>query len=288
MRVIRKVKLTEADANPLDVAVSETTSTELVMQAILKAVGSESGAICEYNQILTLIEKADNLPNKDKIKETIEDIKHEEEKHMAQLNECAKLFDKLKAGLEDGAEEFSSGEDKEAEKDKKIDEKESVKESLTEAVKTDRNYSTSAIMDIIVSKYDLSTEDYDNIQSYFYTTQDEITGDEVNSGLNKLKGEPYKFDDAEIVDLEKAIEQSVNPKEERLAEFKDDVENDIYYIKNLVAEDIHTVRAAEKLNELAENLANEYMNLYDGDENTLWTLKYVPDGESIGNKKLLH
>lgn len=281
MRVIRKVKLTEADANPLDVAVSETTSTELVMQALLKAVGSESGAICEYNQILTLIEKADNLPNRTKIKETIEDIKHEEEKHMAQLNECVKLFDGLKAGLEDGTEEFNSGEDKE-------DEKESVKESLTEAVKTDRNYSVSAIMDIIVSKYDLSTEDYDNIQNYFYTVQDEITGDEVNSGLNKLKGEPYKFDDAEITDLEKAIEQSVNPKEERLAEFKDDVENDIYYIKNLVAEDIHTVRAAEKLNELAENLASEYMNLYDGDENTLWTLKYVPNGESIGNKKLLH
>jgi len=271
--------LTEADANPLDKAVSETTSDELVMQAVLKAIASESGAICEYNQILTLIENTDSLPDKEKIKATIEDIKHEEEKHLEQLHECAKLFKDLKPGLEDGAEEFDKGEDNSAVK-------EEVKESiLTESIveKTPdntRRFDPDVLVDIILRNFDPDEMAADKIINLF-NIEDELTAEEVDKLLSQVK-EILNILPEHMETLENLIIQSKDPVVDRVKEFKEDIDSDIYSIKSL-SDEVITIAAKNKL----IDVANQLLEIeYNGDKNTVWTLKYG-NNENLQNKKII-
>lgn len=279
--------LTEGDANPLDTAVTETTADELVMQSILKAIASESGAICEYNQILTLIENANSLPDKDKIKATVEDIKHEEEKHLEQLHECAKLFDGLKDGLEDGAKEFDEGEDNTKEDtETEAETKEEVKESvLTESVQektpdNTRKFSSDAILDIILTNFDPTSNTESAIYNLF-AVDDELTAEEVDARLTQVQ-QLLNISPENMEKLEVLIIKSTDPVADRVREFKEDMEGDIYSIKTL-SDEVTTVAARNRLIDIANQLSEIQ---YDGDKDTIWTLKYG-NTDNLNNKKII-
>lgn len=266
--------LIETDANPLDAAVGETTSKELVMQAILKAIASESGAICEYNQILTLIDKADSLPDKDKIKATIDDIKHEEEKHLEQLHECAKLFGELKSGLKDGEKEFINGEDNGQEKQTaKEDVKESILiESIVEKTPDNtRKFDQDIIVDIILRNFDPDEMAADKIVELF-NTEDELTAKEVDEKLLQVK-EILNILPEHLETLENLIIQSKDPVVDRINEFNSDLASDIYYIKQLATDTVVTAAACDRLNDIADELETNLQ--YDGDKDITW-LKVKP------------
>lgn len=279
------ILLTEADANPLNTAVEETTSDELVMQSILKAIASESGAICEYNQILTLIENSNSLPDKDKIKATIEDIKHEEEKHLEQLHECAKLFDGLKNGLEDGAKEFDEGEDNTTE-EKADEQKEEVKESvLTESVEektpdNTRRFDSDTILDIILTNFD-PTETTESAIYKLFEIDEELTAEEVDERLTQVQ-QLLNISPENMEKLEVLIIQSKDPVVDRVQEFQNDINDDIYSIKSL-SDEVTTVAAKNRLIDVANQLSEIQ---YDGDKDTIWTLKYG-NTENLQNKKII-
>ena len=278
------IPLKEADANPLDKAVEETTSNELVMQAILKAIASESGAICEYNQILTLIENTDSLQDKDKIKATVEDIKHEEEKHLEQLHECAKLFNDLNDGLEDGAKEFSNGEDNT--NTKEVEEQEKVKESvLTESVQekipdNTRKFSSEDIFYTILKNFDPTETATVEIERLF-NNDEELTAEEVDQRLAQVQ-QLLNISPENMETLEVLIIKSKDPVVDRVNEFQNDINDDIYSIKSL-SDEVTTVAAKNRLIDVANQLSEIQ---YDGDKDTVWTLKYG-NTDNLQNKKII-
>lgn len=277
MRVIHKTKLTESDANPLDSAIAETTSKDLVKEALLKAVASESGAICEYDQLLTLITKAGNsLQGKNKIQKTIEDLKREEEKHLAQLNEALKLFDDIAEGLEAGEEEAKSGEDKEEVKESVLT------ESIVEKVPDNsRGFDSDTILDIILNNFDPTNESETAIYRLFSEPAD-LTASEVDAKLEQVK-QILNISPEHMEALEQMIMASKDPIVERVKEFQDDIQSDADYIK-MMAENVTTIAAHKGLTALVNNLAEIH---YDGARDTVWEMSKLNNLESTANINIL-
>lgn len=277
MRVIHKTKLIESDANPLDSAIAETTSKDLVKEALLKAVASESGAICEYDQLLTLITKAGNsLQGKNKIQKTIEDLKREEEKHLAQLNEALKLFDDIAEGLEAGEEEAKSGEDKEEVKESVLT------ESIVEKVPDNsRGFDSDTILDIILNNFDPTNESETAIYRLFSEPAD-LTASEVDAKLEQVK-QILNISPEHMEALEQMIMASKDPIVERVREFQDDIQSDADYIK-MMAENVTTIAAHKGLTALVNNLAEIH---YDGARDTVWEMSKLNNLESTANINIL-
>jgi hypothetical protein len=231
MRFIPKKKevLTETDINPLEANSVDLSYDEQYVQAIMKAVASESGAIVEYEQILALEPNVTKYSLVELFHDTLVDIKDEEIKHLAQLNTQLSKAPSLKDSYRDGKEEADSGEDKSEESSDEND-KEEQKEStdLTESVETikenvpqDRTYDSDNIAQLIAGKYQLTDEQYEHIRDLLDPLyDDEISAEDVDRGLEKVFAE-YEFTQEEREEIENIIITSAsNPMGDRQQEFK--------------------------------------------------------------------
>lgn len=268
----RKRVLVEAEANPLEKDVVFSDSDRLLKEALLKAVASETSAIVEYGQIQAL--EADANPKYAKaVHETLIDIKAEEEKHMAQLTECLKIFPEIDENFEKGEKEYKTGEDISTE------EKKESNKVVKESVEPNRLYKAEAIVDVISTMYQLSDDEYDDILSIFYTGEDELEAYEVDKGIQKFATQ-YELTPEEVAELEQAINNSIDPNTERQEDFKSDLDFDIDRIRNL-AEESYTVAARDRLLDLALKL--EQIE-YNGDKNTEWRRDRI---YTTNNKKII-
>ena len=281
MRFIPKKKevLTEADINPLDVNSVDLSYDEQYVQAIMKAVASESGAIVEYEQILALEPNVTKDSLIELFHDTLVDIKDEEIKHLAQLNTQLSKAPSLKDSYKDGKEEADSGEDK-SEENTNENEKEEQNESsdLTESVKTikenvpqDRTYDSDNIAQLIASKYQLTDEQYEHIRDLLDPLyDDEISAEDVDRGLEKVFAE-YEFTPEEREEIENIIVTNAsNPMGDRQQEFKDEIGYDINTLEDMI-EDFNTYAAQRRIREVIEELkAIEYK----GEKDIAWNPKY--------------
>lgn len=268
----RKKILVEAEANPLENDAVFSDSDRLLKEALLKAVASETSAIVEYEQVQAL--EADANPKYAKaIHETLIDIKAEEEKHMAQLTECLKVFPEIDENFEKGEKEYKTGEDDSTEETKESN------EDIKESVEPNRLYKAEAIVDVISTMYQLSDNEYDDILSIFYTGEDELEAYEVDKGIQKFAAQ-YELSPEEITELEQAINNSIDPNTERQEDFKSDLDFDIDRIRNL-AEESYTVAARDRLLDLALKL--EQIE-YNGDRDTEWRQDRI---HTTNNKKII-
>ena len=281
MRFIPKKKevLTEVDINPLEANSVDLSYDEQYVQAIMKAVASESGAIVEYEQILALEPNVTKDSLVELFHDTLVDIKDEEIKHLAQLNTQLSKAPSLKDSYRDGKEEADSGEDK-SEKSSDEDNKEEQKEStdLTESVETikenvpqDRTYDSDNIAQLIAGKYQLTDEQYEHIRDLLDPLyNDEISAEDVDRGLEKIFAE-YEFTPEEREEIENIIVTSAsNPMGDRQQEFKDEIGYDINTLEDMI-EDFNTYAAQRRIREVIEELkAIEY----NGDKDVAWNPKY--------------
>ena len=281
MRFIPKKKevLTEADTNPLDVNSVDLTYDEQYVQAIMKAVASESSAIVEYEQILAIEPHvtSENLVNI--FHDTLEDIKNEEIKHISQLNTKLAEAPSLKDGYKDGEEEADSGVDKENEEENtedNVEEKEEQKESiqLTEAVIAGRYYAPDNIMDALSDRFKLSDEQYEEIRNIVdvYGNGDDVSAEDMNNAVQKI-AQKYEFSDDEIPELEAVINSTIDPREDRKTEFNDELAFDINTLEEIM-NSLSTSSAQQRVNRIIDELkAIEY----DGASNKRWNVKYHGD-----------
>ena len=288
MRFIPKKKLLiEADANPLEVNSVDLSYDEQYTQAIMKAVASESSAIVEYDQILAIEPHVSKKSLVDLFHDTLIDLKHEEIKHLAQLNEKLSQTPNLKDSYEDGTEEAKSGKDKNDETKDDTRNEEKVNESKklqTESTKLDENvpenrtYDAENIAQLIASKYTLTDEQYaDIINLLDPLSLNELSAEDVDRGLAKLV-DKYKFTQEEKEEIEQFIvDNANNPKGDRIKEFKNDLEYDINTLKDLLDE-FNTYAAQQRVKRLIAELKELE---YDGSDDIGWNPKY----HNFNNKK---
>lgn len=288
MRFIPKKKLLiEADANPLEVNSVDLSYDEQYTQAIMKAVASESGAIVEYEQILAIEPHVSKKSLVDLFHDTLIDIKDEEVKHLAQLNEKLSQTPSLKDSYEDGTEEAESGKDKNDETKDDTGNEEEVNESkelqtestkLDENVPEDRTYDAENIAQLIASKYTLTDEQYEDIIDLLDPLSlNELSAEDVDRGLAKLV-DKYKFTQEEKEEIEQFIVDNANdPKGDRIKEFKNDIGYDINTLENLLDE-FNTYAAQQRVKQLIAELKELE---YDGSDDIGWNPKY----HNFNNKK---
>lgn len=288
MRFIPKKKLLiEADANPLEVNSVDLSYDEQYTQAIMKAVASESSAIVEYDQILAIEPHVSKKSLVDLFHDTLIDLKHEEIKHLAQLNEKLSQTPNLKDSYEDGTEEAKSGKDKNDETKDDTRNEEKVNESKklqTESTKLDENvpenrtYDAENIAQLIASKYTLTDEQYEDIINLLDPLSlNELSAEDVDRGLAKLV-DKYKFTQEEKEEIEQFIvDNANNPKGDRIKEFKNDLEYDINTLKDLLDE-FNTYAAQQRVKRLIAELKELE---YDGSDDIGWNPKY----HNFNNKK---
>ena len=281
MRFIPKKKevLTEADINPLEANSVDLSYDEQYVQAIMKAVASESGAIVEYEQILALEPNVTKDSLVELFHDTLVDIKDEEIKHLAQLNTQLSKAPSLKDSYRDGKEEADSGEDKSEENSDESD-KEEQKESseltesvqeIKEAVPQDRTYDSDNIAQLIAAKYELTDEQYEDILDLLDPLRDdEISAEDVDRGLERIAGK-YEFTPEEKEEIEnEIIAKASNPMGDRKEEFKDDISFDINTLEDML-ENFNTYAAQQRVKKVIEELkAIEY----NGEKNIAWNPKY--------------
>lgn len=271
MRFIPKKKeiLTEADINPLEVNSVDLTYDEQYVQAIMKAVASESSAIVEYEQILAIEPHvtSENLVNI--FHDTLEDIKNEEIKHISQLNTKLAEAPSLKDGYKDGEEEAESGVDKENESEENNEEikQEESTEDLTEAVEEGRYYEPANVMDALSDRFDLNDEQFDDISKIIdvYGNNEELTADEMDKALQKVIIK-YKFSEEEIPTLENIVNSTIDPRADRRADFKDDIAFDVDTLEGII-DQLDTFAAKQRVQKIIEELNNLE---YNGEKNIGW------------------
>lgn len=278
MRFIPKKKeiITETETNPLETNSVDLSYDEQYIQAIMKAVASESGAIVEYEQILALEPNLSKESLVNLFHDTLIDIKEEEIKHLAQLNTKLSEAPSLKDSYKDGQEEAKSGEDK-SRKEKDSDLTEAVNE-IREAVPQSRSYDSDNIAQLIASKYQLTDEQYDDILNLLDPLHvNEISAEEVDTGLEQIAAK-YEFTTEEKDEIEnEIIAKASNPMGDRQQEFKDDISFDINTLEDLLDE-FNTYAAQQRIKKVIEELkAIEY----NGEKGIAWNPKY----HNISNEK---
>lgn len=267
MKVIHKIKqrplteaveLKEADVNPLEVSVQDSTADEQYKQAILKAIASETSAEVEYEQILQLEDKV-SKELVDLFHDTLVDIKNEEIKHLAQLTQ--KSSERL-----DIAEYFQKGEE-EAETGKDT-EKEEVKESveLKEMVKAGRTYSGLHVAQIIAKVLNMTDDQYWDDLLQLINEDEEYEAEQVDNILTQLQ-KYYVISPEKLDTIENQIIATSDPKADRQEEFKSDIHSDISSIEDLI-EDATCIATKEKLREVI-NYLKELQ--YNGEKGIGWS-----------------
>ena len=233
MKFIPKKKvLNEAEVNPLETNSVDLSYDEQYKQAIIKAVASESGAIVEYDQILSIEPHVTTKSLVDLFHDMLIDIKNEEIKHLAQLNTGLSQVDTIKDAYADGEEEAEIGEDN-SETSKEVKESSELTEStIQEEVEKDRMYDSYEIAQIIAQRYEMTTEQYNEMLKLLDPNdKKELTSEEVDTGMLKL-AELYAFDINEIAEIEQAIADSPNPVINK--EFNNDISYDINTLEDML------------------------------------------------------
>ncbi len=226
--------------------------------AILSAVRSENDAISEYDGILKMEEQTED---KELVKLFHDDIIHIRDEEKAHFQMLTEKLSKI------------PGFDTEKELEVK---KESVQ--LKEDVNQNRTYDVWDI-DRVVQKYiDFTDETYDMISDLFYRADDEIDANEAQNIINQIK-ETLHVSDNIIIQIENELNNTISPAEKRIEEFKEDIDNDIYYIKDLIDEGkIHTQAAFERLIHLQVEL-EDLKNDYHGEKDIGWKREHHITGE---------
>lgn len=272
MRFIPKKVLTEAEANPLETNGLDLSYDEQYKQAILKAVASEANATTEYSQILALEEKVSNKELIEHFHDTLEDLKNEEIKHIAQLTTKISEIPDMREAYNAGVEEANSGEETSADEkeDKAEDEenkKEDVKESvqLKEAVEPGRKYDTYSVQQAIANVLNLNDKQYEIIEDLFRFADDELTAEEVDNYIEQLKSY-FEISANKQDNIENIIIQSTDPQLGRKEDFSSDIKYDISTIEDAI-EKVYSLAAKEKLFTVIDYLKGLE---YDGDKNVGW------------------
>ena len=283
MRFIPKKKeiLTEADINPLEVNSVDLTYDEQYVQAIMRAVASESSAIVEYEQILAIEPHvtSENLVNI--FHDTLEDIKNEEIKHISQLNTKLAEAPSLKDGYKDGEEEAESGVDKENESEENNEEtkQEESTEDLTEAVEEGRYYEPARVMDALSDRFDLNDEQFDDISKIIdiYGNNDELTAEEMDKALQNVITK-YQFSEEEIPTLEDIVNSTIDPRADRRENFKDDIAFDVDTLEGII-DQLDTFAAKQRVQKIIEELNNLE---YNGEKNIGWNANHFDPKKHTG------
>lgn len=289
--IVESVTVTEAEVNPLETNGVDLSYDEQYKQAILRAIGSETSAHVEYDQILALEPHVSTKALVDLFHDTLIDIRDEEMKHIAQLTTKISEVPEMKASFEAGEEEAETGEDKETsnqdetKEETEENEKEEVKESvelLTEAVQTNRLYDTYTISQIIADKLGLNDKQYEIIEDMFRYADDELEAGEVDSYLVKIS-EYFRISDHKLEEIENAIIASNDPIADRKSEFADDIQSDIYDIENTI-EKVSSIAAKEKLYSVIEYLKNLE---YNGEKEVGWSVRHSMFGSRNPKKRIV-
>jgi len=271
MRFIPKKKetLIEAEANPLEISSTELSYDEKYIQAITKAVASESGAIVEYEQILALEPHIKEKGLVETFHDTLIDIKDEEIKHLAQLNTKLSETSFFKNSYEKGVDEAKSGIDKEEQKES-VELTESI-ERIVENVPQNRTYDSDNIAQIIAAKYELTDEQYEDILNLFDPFHiDEISAEDVDKGLERVS-KKYEFTPEERLEIENdIIANANNPMGDRKEEFDSDINFDINTLEDIL-ENLNTYAAQQRIKKIIEELKSIE---YNGEKDIAWNPKY--------------
>ena len=271
MRFIPKKKeiLIEAEANPLEISSTELSYDEKYIQAITKAVASESGAIVEYEQILALEPHIKEKGLVETFHDTLIDIKEEEIKHLAQLNTKLSETSSFKNSYEKGVNEAESGIDKEEQKES-VELTESI-ERIVENVPQNRTYDSDNIAQIIAAKYELTDEQYEDILNLFDPFHiDEISAEDVDKGLERVS-KKYEFTPEERLEIENdIIANANNPMGDRKEEFDSDINFDINTLEDIL-ENLNTYAAQQRIKKIIEELKSIE---YNGEKDIAWNPKY--------------
>ena len=219
-------------------------------QAILTAIGSETGAWNEYNTILEM-ESAVSKDLVEHFHNTIEDIRNEEMKHVGQLTEKVSQISEMKDAYEAGKKEAEEGAEESLDKtntdnknekieDKKEDtENKDIKEAvaLTESViekipDNTRRFDSDTIFEIIINNFDL-TDDTETIIYKLFNDGEELTAEEVDEKLAKIR-DVLHISPENMEILENIIINSKDPVVERIKEFESDINSDIGLLRDML------------------------------------------------------
>lgn len=190
MKFTPKVSLTEAmAANPLEVAVIEDHDiTSKAQEGLLTAIAAETDAINQYSQVKTMVDMSEPWL-KAAVGETLDDIIHEERKHLAQLSKVTSELPIMKEAWEEGWKEAETGKD--------------VKESVEDTLNADnisRAFYPSIVSEIIIRHIKDSYPELDDTQ----LTDIEILIDrefEPYTFTKKLDAHEKKLIDAQDIDF---------------------------------------------------------------------------------------
>lgn len=190
MKFTPKVSLTETmAANPLEVAVTEDHDiTSKAQEGLLTAIAAETDAINQYSQIKTMVDMSEPWL-KAAVGETLDDIIHEERKHLAQLSKVTSELPIMKEAWEEGWKEAETGKD--------------VKESVEDTLNADnisRAFYPSIVSEIIIRHIKDSYPELDDTQ----LTDIEILIDrefEPYTFTKKLDAHEKKLIDAQDIDF---------------------------------------------------------------------------------------
>lgn len=274
MKVIHKIKqqplteaveLQEADVNPLEVSVQDSSADEQYKQAILKAIASETSAEVEYEQILQLEDKV-SKDLVDLFHDTLIDIKNEEIKHLAQLTSKSSERSDIAEYFKKGEEEAKSGEDKE-------EVKESVE--LQEDIKKGRTYSGIQVAQIIAKQLNMTDDQYWDVLLKIIDDDAELEPKEIDDALKELQ-KYFVISPEKLDSIENEIIATQDPKLLRKEEFASDIHSDISSIEDLI-ENVTCIATKEKLREVINYLESLK---YDGSKNIGWStydLKKIED-----------
>lgn len=239
MKLIKKSVLKET--------YNDTTETSTVSkdaaykQAILAAIGSETGAWNEYNTILEM-ESAVSKDLVEHFHDTIEDIRNEEMKHVGQLTEKVSQISEMKDAYEAGKKEAEEGAEESLDKtntDTKAEKTEDIKEAvaLTESViekipDNTRRFDSDTIFEIIINNFDL-TDDTETIIYRLFNDGEELTAEEVDEKLAKIR-DVLHISPENMEILENIIINSKDPVVERIKEFESDINSDIGLLRDML------------------------------------------------------
>lgn len=277
MQFIKKQLLKEDYSNTEEKEVTTGSKDADYKQAILTAIGSETGAWNEYNTILEM-EKDVSSDLVEHFHNTIEDIRNEEMKHIGQLTEKASELPDMKDAYEAGKKEAEEGNEESLDNNKETEEKpaeeeqkEEVKESvqLTESVEektpdNTRRFDSDTILDIILNTFD-PTPNAEQVIYQLFNDGEELTAEQVDEKLAKVQA-ALNITPENMETLEVMIIQSKDPVVDRVQEFKLDIENDIGLIRNLI-EDVNSQAAVAYLQEVIAKL--ETLE-YNGEKDIGW------------------
>ena len=261
-------------------------------QAILTAIGSETGAWNEYNTILEM----ESEVNKDLVEHfhnTIEDIRNEEMKHVGQLTEKISELPDMKAAYDAGKLEAEKGNEESLDTTNKDNNKDKEKKEATlmESIveknpdKT-RLFNPDKIGDVIslypkVKALDpLTAEQVEDLTyKYFYDEDADLTAQEVDLRLEDII-KVIKLSPEEQEELERQIIATTDPAIERIEEFKEDMSNDIGLLKGLI-ENLVTAPAVSKVWDIIHELETIE---YNGEKDIGWKVSNTIYGSNPTKK----